>query len=275
MLKATNPVKNAVVAIIVAFVVMMSGCAKSDNPVTATGSGVTVSLLASFSKSAQGVPLLKGMGTDAADSIRIDSLVVVIAKIKFRVHVDSVAVDSTGDDEHGERDDDSTITFRGPFVLRIRDTLAIDFASQVLPAGAYDGVTFWIHRLKKGEKHEDSDERRHHGKHSNDSSVVGASIVVWGAALKGGVWTPFMLASDLELQIKIRGNFVVPEATGSVKFAFHFNLGLWFRDPFTGQFLDPSDPSSHRRDLIKRAIRFAFGQGHCGRDRNDDGHPDD
>jgi hypothetical protein len=61
----------------------------------------------------------------------------------------------------------------------IRDTLAIDFANQILPAGAYDGVTLWIHRLKMGEKHEDSDERRHNGKHSNDSPVVGSSIMVW------------------------------------------------------------------------------------------------
>jgi hypothetical protein len=126
-----------------------------------------------------------------------------------------------------------------------------------------------------GESHENSDEHRHKGWHSNDSSVTGASIMIWGAALKGGAWIPFKLASDMELEVKIRANFVVPVAISSVKFALNFNLGLWFRDPTTGQFLDPTDPSSHTRTLIRRAIQFAFGKARCGRDHNSDGHPDD
>jgi hypothetical protein len=271
MFRGTKFAASVVFPAAVVLIVTMGGCARSDNPIAASGSGVPVNLAMAFSKSAAGVPLLKGV----ADSIRIDSVVVVVEKIRFRSRVDTVSLDTTGGDDQGEGEDGASVTFRGPFVIRVRDTLAVDFASQVLPAGTYDGITFRIHRLLPGERHEDSDERMHHGLVPRDSSVVGSSVVVWGAVKKNGVWTAFTLNADLELEFRIKGNFVVQEATGTVRIALNFNLGLWFRDPMTGAFLDPTDPSGDTRELIKKAIRFAFGQGHGGHDRDDDGHPDD
>ena len=254
---------------------IVGGCMKSDNPSAATGSGVPVSLAVSLSKGGGGFSLQKSSGETVVDSLRVDSVVVVVEKFRFLLHSDSMTVDPMGDDEHNGSEDDATITFRGPFVVRVRDTLAVDFASQVLPAGNYDGIAFVIHRLLAGENHEDSDDHDHHGAVHNDASIVGSSVVVWGAEKKNGEWLPFMLNIDLEAEFMIKGNFTVKEATGTVRIALNFDLALLFRDPTTGAFIDPLDSSGHANELIKRAIRAIFGHGHGGHDRHGDGHPDD
>ena len=124
---------------------MVAGCSQSDNPV-AGQQQVPVNLSVAFS-SGSGTGLLKTAGGTSADSIRIDSAIVVFARIKFESHIDSVAVDSTGEDSAKvESDDNLNVTFRGPFVVHVRDTVAIDFASQTLPAGTYNGIKFKIHR---------------------------------------------------------------------------------------------------------------------------------
>jgi len=264
-----------VVALIVGVGMLVNGC--SDNPV-ASGPGVQVNLAAKFSNSVVGFPLSKAFGTDAVDSIRIDSVVVVVEKIKFYAHIDTVLVDTTGrgDDkgEHHGDDPDSSLMFRGPFVIHVRDTLAVNFADQVIPAGNYDGVKFKIHRLQRGEHHWDSD-WRHHGMIivPTDSSIEGSSIVIWGEVRKEGVWTPFELNVDMELEFKVKGDFTVPEATSSIQIAFQFDLGAWFTNPDTGAVIDPTDPDNLWK--IKWAIRRAFGTMRCGRDFNHDGHPGD
>jgi hypothetical protein len=164
---------------------------------------------------------------------------------------------------------------KGPFIIRLRDSLTANFADQMIPAGTYDGVTFRIRKFSQAEHFEDSDDHEHHGGGHSDSGLAGSSLVVWGSEFQNGAWVPFTLHLDLELQIKVRGNFVVPTAISSVSFALNFDLGSWFRDPFTGTFLDPTDPSNHVRDLIRNAVRIAFGNGHGGHDHDHDGHPDD
>ncbi len=272
--KAVRRVGLGVAALVIG---LIGGCSKQAmGPVAPETSGVQVTATALVSGINTPLSLYRISGVDAADSIRIDSVVVVVARIRLHAKIDSVSVDSTGEEhEKGEREDnDSSVTLRGPFVVRVRDTFSVNFASQVVPAGAYDGVTFQIHRLMRGERHEDSDDRGHPGWHQDDSSVTGSSIVIWGQALKGGVWTPFSLNLDLELTVKIRGDFVIPVAVSSVNVAFNFDLGAWFRDPLTGDFLDPTDTSSQNRALIARAIRHALGLTRGGCDRDHDGRPD-
>jgi len=247
---------------------LLSGCSKSDNPLAVTDAPVNLSV--SFSKTGTVTGLQKGL---AVDSLRIDSAIVVLQRIKFESHIDTVSVDTTGTAPDDERE--INVTFKGPFVIHVRDTIGIDFANQTLPAGTYDGIKFKIHKLQNGEKHEDSDERNHRTLVSNDSSTRGWSIVVWGSFKKNGVWTPFTLKLDVEVEFKIKGNFVVSNATSSVDIALNFNMGLWFKNPQTGGLLDPTDVTSANRDLFVRAVKTSFGQGRGGHDRNHDGHPDD
>jgi hypothetical protein len=251
-------------------VAIIIGCNKSTT-VESTSGTPSVNLAVSFSKIASnGLAKLSGLG--AVDSIRIDSAVVVISRIKFETHIDTMVVDTT-DGEKDDMDDEQNIVFRGPFVIHVRDTLAIDFANQVLPAGVYDGIKFKIHRLKNGEHHEDSDERNH-GRITNDSSITGSSITVWGAVLKDSGWTNFVFNFNGELEFKIKGNFTVPLSTSSVKIALNFNMGDWFMNPYTGVLLDPTDTSTHNLRLIKKAIYVSFGKGKGGHSRGD-GHPHD
>jgi len=253
---------------------LLGGCAKSDNPVSSTES-VLVNLSVGFSKTSGRLPLLKISGAVAVDSIRIDSAVVVLQRIKFESHIDSVVVDTTGEKVEPETEEEMNVTFFGPFVVHIRDTAAINFAAQTLPAGTYDGIKFKIHRLQPGEHHEDSDE--HTGWRVNataDSVGYGSSIVVWGAVKKNGTWELFTFKFDGEFEFKIKGNFVITQATSTANIALSFNMGMWFQNPRGGSLLDPTDTSITTRGLFRQAIRHSFEMGRGGRDDNHGGHPD-
>jgi hypothetical protein len=252
---------------------IMTGCSKSSDPVSAPAA-VPVNMAVSFSKSGTGTMLLKNNGLTSIDSLRIDSAVVVLQRIKFESHVDTVTVDTSGNDSP-DNETEANITFKGPFVIHVRDTLSINFANQTLPAGAYDGIKFKIHRFKPSENHEDSDERNNHPMMVRlDSSLAGSSIIVWGAIKRNGAWIPFTYKFNGEVEFKIRGNFVVGEATSTVKIALNFNMGLWFKNPDTGGLLDPTDTLNSNWELFKRAIYISFGKGKGGHDDNDDGFPD-
>ena len=244
----------------VLLVAMFAGCAK--NSVTGPSSGVTpVSMSISFSKSGT-TGLMKGSGIASTDSLRIDSAVVVIARIKFESHVDTVNVDTT-EGHTMDLDDDVNIAFKGPFVIHVRDTVAFNFADQVLPQGTYDGIKFKIHRLMHGEPFEDSDDHNHHPRQP-DSSFAGSSITVWGAVLKNGVWTNFVFQFDGEYEFKIKGTFTVAAATSTVSLALNFNMASWFINPMTGTLLDPTDFSLMNRELFRMAIRRSVGNGRGG-----------
>ncbi len=250
---------------------ILSGCAKNSSSPTSAGGNPTVSLSVLFSQS--GTPgLFKTAGGLAVDSLRIDSAVVVFSRITFESHVDTVRIDTTGNGFDDDSGIDTHVTFMGPFVVHVRDTTAINFASQVIPAGTYDGIRFKIHKLMPGESHEDSDDRNG-GMARNDSSVAGSSIMVWGAVKKNGVWTPFAFSFDANLTFKLKGTFTVPAATSTFNVALNFSMNSWFTAPFSGMLLDPTDPSMMNQMLIRRAIIISFEGGRCGHDRGD-GHPD-
>ncbi len=278
-------------AIVAATGMFLAGCMKSNGPLAASGSGIPVDLAMSFSgASASGRPFF-ATDLNSADSIRVDSIIVVVDNIRFLTAPDSGTADTgntndhgggNGDggdhhgdgDHHGGGDDGALIVLRGPFVVHISDTLAVNFATQFIPAGSYRTVSFEVRPLMAGERHEDSDER-HNGMTDLDTPVIGSSVAIFGAVKKDSGWTPFAFHSDLALEFRINGNFVVPESAGSVRFALNFNFSLLFRDPMTGTLLDPTDLSPANRERINQAIRFAIGQGRGGHDRDGDGHPDD
>ncbi len=258
------------VLVMAGLVALLGGCAKSS--VTGPSSGLTpVNMAISFSTA--GTPtLMKSTGIATADSIRIDSAVVVIARIKFESNVDTVKTD-TVDGQTEDLDSDQSISFKGPFVIHVRDTVAFNFANQTLPAGTYNGIKFKIHRLMEGEPHEDSDDMNHRP-HTNDTSFTGSSITVWGAVLKSGVWTNFTFHFNGEVEFKIKGTFTVAASTSTVNLALNFNMGSWFVNPMNGTLLDPTDVTMMNQELIRMAIYQSFGKGKGGRDRGD-GHPDD
>ncbi|HLP16716.1 MAG TPA: hypothetical protein VK470_10685, partial [Bacteroidota bacterium] len=246
----------AVIGLVV-FGAMISGCSK-DSSTNAPSGMSNVNMNISFSRSASS-GLGKTYGTEAADSIRIDSAVVVLARIKFESHLDSARYNPI-DDDMMHFDSDTDYSFKGPFVIHVRDTIGINFANADLPAGTYDGIKFKIHRLMSGEQREDSDIRNHHRWFwNNDSAIAGSGITVWGSIMKNGVWTPFKYDFNGEVEFKIKGTFVVPETGSPVNIALNFNIGAFFRNTKTGALLDPTDMSMYNRNLIRQAIYAAFG----------------
>jgi hypothetical protein len=257
---------------------IISGCTKDSTSEPALSSGRMVNMAISFSKS--GTSGLAKTSSDLfIDSLHIDSAMVVFSRIQFLPHEDTAKIDS-GDDDHDSRDNDwdhhnDSLSFKGPFVVHVRDTVGINFASKELPSGIYDGIKFKIRRLVRDEHHEDSDEHNHH--HlvpTTDSTIVGSSITVWGSIYKNGKWTAFMFLFDGEFEFKIRGDFVVPASTSTVNIALNIDMGKWFINPFNGSLLDPTDTSHANRKLFRRAIRSSFDSCKGGHDRGD-GHPDD
>lgn len=246
------------------------GCSK-DSPTNASASSPIVNLAMSFSQTGTN-GLQKGYSTLGIDQVRIDSAVVVIDRIKFESHTDSVVTNSIGGNMMMDRDID--ISFSGPFVIHVRDTIGINFASTELPAGTYDGVKFKIHSLINGERREDSDMRNHRHFILGDTTIAGSSVMVWGVVTKNGIPTPFQYNFNGEVEFKVSGNFVVPAAGSPVNIALNFNISSFFVDPKTNALLDPTDTSNANRELIRQAIYTAFGKGKCGHDRGD-GHPRD
>ncbi len=254
---------------------LLFGCSKSTNPLSAPAGTSSVTMSVAFTDGGTAVGLRKVSSVDGADSIRIDSAIVVFDRIKFESNIDTVQVD-TNANNNGEDNSDSSLIFRGPFIVHIHDTTAIDFANQVIPAGTYTGIKFKVHRMEPGEQGEDS--YRFNNKMnptSSDSAVTNYSVVVWGAIEKNGVWTSFELKDNQELEFKIKGNFTVNAATSQLNIALNFNMGSWFIDPETGALLDPTDMSYQNMERIQQAIQLSFHNGRGGRDMNHDGHPDD
>jgi len=275
----------AIVAILlsVASGYLMTGCTSS----TAPGSGSTmVHMSSSFSKAGT-AGFSKVENFFGIDSLRIDSAVVVISRVTFLAKEDSEMADSddvehegddgdaimNGDDHDGD-DEDSSVVLRGPFVIHVHDTVAIDFADKMLPAGTYDAIILKIRRLGFREHHWDSDEHSSHECWS-DTGLAGASITVWGAVFKDSAWQPFTYKLNDNLEFKIKGNFNVPVSTSSVNIALHFSMDAWFRNTSDGSLLDPTDTSFENRKMIRHAIEKAFNQCRGGHDWGGDGHPDD
>jgi hypothetical protein len=256
--------------VMIVLTMAIGGCNKSDDPVSASKSNPSTNLSIGFSKVSS--KTLFGKIT-AVDSLHIDSIIVVLQRIKFESHIDSVKVDTTGK-ESSDDSNESNITFKGPFIIHVRDSNAVDFANQTLPAGTYDGIKFKIHRIKKGEKYEDSDEHNRKSAPNNDS-IVGYSVAVWGTVKKNGAWVQFAFKSNIELEFKLKGNFTIAASTNTLNLALRFNSGDWFTNVKTGLPLDPTDQSKANQELINEAIKKSFGKGRGGHDSNHDGHPED
>jgi len=162
-------------------------------------------------------------------------------------------------------EDNSSVMFRGPFVVHVRDTEAISFASDTLPPGTYTGIKFDIHRLAPAEKFWDSDDFNRKPPSPSDSSTPNYSIVVWGAVHKDSAWIPFEFKDNQNLEFKVRGTFVIPDPTTSINIALNFNMGSWFVNPYNGNILDPTDTSHRNYITIQQAIKASFQNGRCGR----------
>ncbi len=261
----------SIYAIGILLIGFISGCSKNSTGPTAAGGNPNVSLSVLFSRTAPS-GVFKTAGTQAVDSLRIDSAVVVFSRITFEARIDTVAIDTMGDDFDDVRGKDTSIVFNGPFVVHIRDTTAINFASQTVPPGTYDGIRFTIHRLMPGDPFQDSDDR-FGGMVPSDTSAMGSSITVWGEVKKNGVMTPFTYRLDASLTFKLRGTFTVPAATSTYNIALNFDMGRWFTNPFDGAILDPTDLFPMNQAFIRHAIIMSFMNGRGGHNRGD-GHPD-
>jgi hypothetical protein len=247
--------------------VVMFGCSKSMNPISSSSNPGNVTMSIAFSNTGSQVGLMKASASGAVDSIRIDSAIVVLSRIHFESNIDTVTVDTSSDDPTFNIDSyDSSVTLKGPFVIHVRDTVAINFANQTLPAGTYTGIKFNVFRLGFGERFHDSD---HFGRDTSasvvpDSSIANYSIVVWGSVYKDSAWVPFEFKDNQNLQFKVKGTFTISSPTSAINIALNFNMGAWFTNPYNGAMIDPTNTSWTNQMMIMQAIRASFQDGRCG-----------
>jgi len=244
------------------------GCSNTTGPATSSSSSGNVTMSAVFSNSRTTVGLQKASAVGAADSIRIDSAIVVFANIRFESDIDTVTVDTSSSIPFINVDfNDTTVNFPGPFVVHVNDTVAINFASSTLPAGTYTGIKLAIRNMEPGEPFKDSYDfdRGGNGTPSSDSSMTNYSIVVWGAVYKDTAWVPFEYKDNQNLEIKVKGTFTISSPTSSIDVALNFNMGSWFMNPYSGSLLDPTDMSFRNQVMIQKAIQLSFNNGRCGR----------
>ncbi len=241
---------------------------------TGSGSSVSVRVLASARGSTSLVSFAKTgavAGTNAAaDSIQISEALLVVKDIKFVLHSDTVHPRDSSECERDDEEDwhgpgDSIhVRLKGPFLVTLHDTTAVQVAADTIPPGVYDGITFQIHKVNT------------HDVMMNPAipdSLNGSSIVVTGMIhYTGGSWAPFEFKANLNEEYKVKGNFVVSPGDRLVPYALKFDLSLWFKDS-GGRILDPND--FFARNMIRSAIRSALGGRMLGgRDDDDDGFPD-
>lgn len=259
-------VMRTAIPVLILVSLVFSAC--SDGFLSPAKGTAPVSLSATFTTQGTPASLGKGFGILTADSIEIDSAVVVFSHIEFESEIHE-------SDSVSEFESEMEVTFKGPFVVHVRNSEPVTFTSQILPAATYNSIKLKIHRLSNDDHHYDSDDSQHRYMPSQSTPFVGSSIRVWGRVRNNGVWQAFAFETNMEAMYRIRGTFVVDESIQTIPVTLTFNIGSWFVDRTTGALLDPTDTSSENMLHIHDAIRHSFRSGSCGRDNDRDGRPDD
>jgi hypothetical protein len=256
-------------------ILVLVGCKESANGPDSSISGGMVSLTASSGGNDGSILLRKtdatGQVQGAVDSLVVNQAVIVLKDIKLLAAPDSAHMRDSMECEHdfqnwmrGGHYWDSTMHFRGPFIVTLRDTTPVQISLDTLPAGSYVGIRFNIHKLRSKDVQNNP---------SFPDSLVGYSIAVSGSARDtGGAWKPFVFKADIDEDFLVKGDFIVDQGQTLTPYVLNFDLASWFRSP-TGRILDPNN--SGDRWMIRWIIKAAL-KGHMfgGRDRNHDGHPD-
>jgi hypothetical protein len=256
-------------------ILVMVGCHQStDNP-DSTFNGGLVGLTASAGSNDGTILLEKTSEGDQAsgvvDSLIVDKALIVLKDIKLLAAPDSAHMRDSSECEHdfdahthGRPYWDSTMHFKGPFLIALRDTTPVQIALDTLTSGSYTGIRFNIHKLRSKDVQNNP---------LFPDSMIGYSIAVSGSVKDtGGVWKPFVFKADIDEDFMSKGDFIVSDGQTMTPYVLRFDLQSWFRSP-SGRILDPNN--SWDRFMIRWVIKGALkGNVKCGRDRNHDGRPD-
>jgi hypothetical protein len=266
---------NIVRMISLVMVFVLIGCTENSSEPGSGGQGSVVQLTVSGGTDLSGVRLGK-LSTAEGTLVGVDSLVVgqaiiVLKDIRFLATPDTAHMrDSTecqrdnDFEERGGWHKDSSLRFRGPFIVSLRDTLPVQIALDTIPPGLYSGIKFNIHKLRRTDSTSSP---------ILPDSLLGYSIVVTGMVKHTAAgWVPFTFKADIDEDFMAKGDFTVTDGQTLTPYVLKFELASWFRSP-NGTMLDPNDVTDRR--WIRYAIKASLkGRMAGGRDRNHDGHPD-
>jgi hypothetical protein len=161
----------------------------------------------------------------------------------------------------------------GPYVIEVAVTdtgLQAAIPSSVVPAGAYKGIEFEIHRVRSTDPLNIQTTKR-------GASLDGRSIVLEGTCTAPATGTPatspdptpFALSSTMEVEVEYESPIVIPEGA-SYNVSLVFDASTWLTGP-DGSTLDPclGDPDVNARIManVKASLK-AFGDD--DRDGEDD-----
>ncbi len=256
-----------------ALVVLIAGCSPDASGPGGSGNG-SVQLTVSGGADQGSIRLGKTGGTTgtlaAVDSLEVTSALIVIKDIRFLAVPDSAHLrDSIECWKDADREDhdgwkrDSTVHFKGPFLVALQDTTPVQVAVDTIKPGNYAGIKFNIHKLRM------SDVTRNP---ALPDSLVGYSVAIAGRVKYASGWSTFLFKGDIDEDFKVKGDFTVAEGQTLTPYVLKFDLGSWFQGP-NSRTLDPNDPTDRR--WIRWAIKASLkGRMAGGCDRNHDGRPD-
>lgn len=255
-----------------AFMLVLIGCSQDASGPGGTGGAGVVQLNVATGGGQEQVSLGKVDGTVAGvESLVVSRAVLVFKDIRFleapdTTHLrDSIECWRDGDwEDRWGRKKDTTLHFKGPFVVVLQDTTPVQIALDTIPPGQYTGIKFNIHRVRRSDLERDP---------QLPDSLLGYSVVVTGSVkYAAGAWVPFVFKTDINEDFKVRGDFTVAEGQTLTPYVLNLDIASWFRAP-GGMILDPN--GFFERHVIRFMIKGALkGRMFGGRDWNRDGHPD-
>lgn len=220
-----------------------------------------------------------------SDSLRLDSVKILIGKLVFYGDEHEMAEDSTnkgmGEDttenemyEHHNHEDSVEVKFHdkdnvfksGPYILDVNlDTTVSTVGITNLPHGTYDKIFFLIHRAMPGEQLSDPAFIDTTGSDSTGKSHY-YSIIVSGRY--NGKPFVFKSSSTFFVKTTLKPPLAVTDSVASYNATIQINISGWFRDR-SGHLIDPTNPANYYQ--IEWAIRRSF---HAFEDNDKDGHND-
>jgi hypothetical protein len=214
----------------------------SNNNNTQQSQGVPVKMQAQLEKgTGVGIGKLSSISGGAVDSVKVDTAMIVLKSIEFKLDVDTVKIDSTDDPE-------DKIKFKGPFFITIRSGEPVDIGVDSIPPGNYKGIKFKIHKIKK----------------DTLTFKKNRSVYVTGKVWEKGSTTPkrFEFSADINEEFKVKGNFTVNAGEKGIPYVLVFDLKTWFTKD-DGTTLNPLDKNDANE--IKKQIKKSLKDNKSGR----------
>lgn len=209
----------------------------------------------------------------AADSVDLDNIKLLVRELELESEGeyyddsgDSTEVqDQEGDHEEDDEEEGEEFELKNQVFDLPLDGSKVSVSTREVPSGTYDNVELKIGPAEAGSGVEDSDLVE------GEADSLRYSMAISGTY--GDSAFTFKTRKFFEIEMEIDPPVEVTDSTESVDIDLQIDPSGWFKDPETGDYLDPTDPAN--QGTIEANIARSF-KAECDREGDDEGwHEDD